>query len=243
VVVIDNASDVYDGSEIVRAQVRQFMRSLVHLVCNRHGAVLLVAHVDKSTARGLAAGSESYSGSTAWHNSARSRLFLTEEGGHIVLKHEKANYGPRAPDIHLVRLGPVLRPVSEEAADPAAVIKRDIELAAVLRLMVDFEQRGEPISTSANASNNPYKALSNEKGFPRSITKASMGSAMRELERRRYITKREEQSANRKMRERWMPTSDGLQWLKLKGAPGAPSALQVERGAPGASAPSVAQGL
>jgi len=221
-VVIDNASDVYDGSEIVRAQVRQFMRSLVHLVCNRHGAVLLVAHVDKSTARGLAAGSESYSGSTAWHNSARSRLFLTEEGGHIVLKHEKANYGPRAPDIHLVRSGPVLRPVSEEAADPAAVIKRDIELAAVLRLMVDFEQRDEHISTASNQSNNPYRLMCGEKGFPRSITRAGMNSLMRELERRAFIAKRKEQTADYKVRERWKITSDGLQWLESRTPPSPP---------------------
>jgi len=243
VVVIDNASDVFDGNEINRAQVRQFVRSLARLVRDRNGAVLLLAHVDKSTARGSAAGSESYSGSTAWHNSVRSRLFMAEEDGHIVLRHEKANYGPRAPDVHLVRSGPMLRPVSEQVADPAAGLKRDIELAAVLRLMVDFEQRGERISTSANASNNAHKAMSEEKGFPRSITKATMGSVMRELERRRFIAKREEQTANRKMRERWMPTSDGLQWLESGGAPSAPSALQVKRGAPSASAPSVALGL
>ena len=113
----------------------------------------------------------------------------------------------------------------------------------MLKLMVDFEKRSERISTSPNAPNNPYRALSNEKGFPRGITKANMGSVMRELERRRYITKREERTANRKMVERWMPTSDGFMWLDKKGAPGAPSALQVEHGAPSASAPSVALGL
>ncbi len=219
VVVIDNASDVFDGNEINRAQVRQFVRSLARLVRDRNGAVLLLAHVDKSTARGSAAGSESYSGSTAWHNSVRSRLFMAEEDGHIVLRHEKANYGPRAPDVHLVRSGPMLRPVSEQGADPAAGLKRDIELAAVLRLMVDFEQRGERISTAPNQPNNPYRLMSSEKGFPRSITKSGMNSVMRELERRRYITKREERTDNRKVRERWTMTSDGLQWLESGGAP------------------------
>jgi len=137
----------------------------------------------------------------------------------------------------------VLRPVSEEAADPAAVIKRDIELAAVLRLMVDFEQRGEHISAAPTAPNNPYKALSGEKGFPRSITKASMGSVMRELERRAFIAKRKEQTADYKMRERWALTSNGLQWLESRTPPSPPGFRQVQGGAPGANPPSLAQGL
>jgi CheY-like chemotaxis protein len=243
VVIIDNASDVFDGNEITRAQVRQFVRSLARLVRDRNGAVLLLAHVDKSTARGSAAGSESYSGSTAWHNSVRSRLFMAEEDGQVVVRHEKANYGPRAPDVHLVRSGAMLLPVNANAIDPAAGLKRDLELKAVLRLLLDFEQRGERVSTSVNAPNNAYRAMSGEKCFPRSITKASMGSVMRELERRRYIAKREERTANRKTVERWAPTSDGLQWLESKGAPSAPSARHVEVGAPRASAPSLALGL
>ena len=222
VVIIDNASDVFDGNEINRAQVRQFVRALARLVRDRNGAVLLLAHVDKSTARGSAAGSESYSGSTAWHNSVRSRLFMAEEDGHIVVRHEKANYGPRAADVRLVRLGPMLRPVSEHATDPAAGIKRDIELMAVLKLMVDFEQRGERISTAPNQPNNPYRLLSSEKQFPRSITKSGMNGVMRELERRRFITKREDRTANRKVVERWALTSEGLHWLESKGAPSAP---------------------
>lgn len=243
VVIIDNASDVFDGNEINRAQVRQFVRALARLVRIRNGAVLLLAHVDKSTARGSATGKEGYSGSTAWHNSVRSRLFMAEEDGHIVLRHEKANYGPRATDVRLVRSGAILRPVGEHAIDPAAGMRCDMELAAVLKLMSEFEKRSERISTSPNAPNNPYRALSNEKGFPRGITKATMGSVMRELERRRYITKREERTANRKTVERWMTTSDGLMWLDKEAAPSAPSALRVEQGAPSASAPSVALGL
>ena len=222
VVIVDNASDVYADNENDRGRVRQFVRALTRLVRDRNGAVLLLAHVDKSTARGSAAGSESYSGSTAWHNSVRSRLSMAEEDGQIVLRHEKANYGPRAADVRLVRSGAMLRPVGEHATDPAAGIKRDIELMAVLKLMVDFEQRGERISTAPNQPNNPYRLLSSEKQFPRSITKSGMNGVMRELERRRFITKREDRTANRKVVERWALTSEGLHWLESKGAPSAP---------------------
>ncbi len=243
VVIIDNASDVYSDNENDRARVRQFLRALSRLVRDRNGAVLLLAHVDKSTARGSAAGSESYSGSTAWHNSVRSRLFVVEEDGYLVVRHEKANYGPRAPDVRLVRSGPMLRLVSEDAADPAAGVKRDMELKAVLRLVLDFEQRGDRIATAPTAPNNPYRALSGEKGFPRSITKSRMNSLMRELERRRFVAKREERTADRKVRERWALTSDGLMWLDEKVAPSAPGLRQAQGGAPRASAPTLAQGL
>ncbi|NBW17833.1 MAG: hypothetical protein EBR82_58630 [Caulobacteraceae bacterium] len=222
VVIVDNASDVYADNENDRGRVRQFVRALTRLVRDRNGAVLLLAHVDKSTARGSAAGSESYSGSTAWHNSVRSRLSMAEEDGHIVVRHEKANYGPRAADVRLVRSGAILRLVGEHAIDPAAGMRRDMELAAVLKLMLDFEQRGERISTAPNQPNNPYRLLSSEKQFPRSITKSGMNSVMRELERRRFITKREDRTANRKVVERWALTSEGLHWLESKGAPSAP---------------------
>ncbi|NBW20677.1 MAG: hypothetical protein EBR82_73210 [Caulobacteraceae bacterium] len=58
---------------------------------------------------------------------------MAEEDGHIVVRHEKANYGPRATDVRLVRSGAILRPVGEHAIDPAAGMRCDMELAAVLR--------------------------------------------------------------------------------------------------------------
>jgi hypothetical protein len=78
VLIIDNASDTFAGNEVNRAQVRAFLRSLRRL---RSGiTVLLLAHVDKATARG-AGGLQAYSGSTAWNNSVRSRLYLGPQLG------------------------------------------------------------------------------------------------------------------------------------------------------------------
>ncbi|MEW9570855.1 AAA family ATPase [Rhodanobacter sp. Si-c] len=93
--VIDNASDAYGADEIARAQVRVFMRKLGQLARANDGGVVLLAHVDKAAAKHGALGN-SYSGSTAWHNSARSRLALVEEKGAIELRHEKANLSRRA---------------------------------------------------------------------------------------------------------------------------------------------------
>jgi hypothetical protein len=60
-----------------------------------------LAHVDKFAARNGSAG-QSYSGSTAWHNSARSRLALTEKNGTVELAQEKLNIGARAEPLSLM---------------------------------------------------------------------------------------------------------------------------------------------
>jgi hypothetical protein len=102
-VVIDNASDAYAGSEIDRQGVRYFLRSLLRLVPEGQrdrAAVLLLSHVNKQTAHGKSG--ESYSGSTAWHNSVRSRLVLTGGDGELLLEQEKLNLGARKSEpLHL----------------------------------------------------------------------------------------------------------------------------------------------
>ena len=94
-VVIDNASDAFDANENVRRLVRGFIRSLTTIARENNSAVLLLAHIDKSAARNGSSGN-SYSGSTAWHNSSRSRLALIERDGQRVIEHEKLNVGKRA---------------------------------------------------------------------------------------------------------------------------------------------------
>lgn len=92
-VVIDNASDAFGGDEIVRRQVRAFIRSLNDIAKESDAAVVLLAHVNKTSARtgsGFGGDSEGcYSGSTAWHNPTRSRLFLFLE--------QRRHPEPRAP--------------------------------------------------------------------------------------------------------------------------------------------------
>jgi putative DNA primase/helicase len=87
-VVIDNASDAFDGDENHRRQVRTFVHYVGASVRPHNGAVLLLAHIDKNAAR-YGSAKNSYSGSTGWHNSARSRLALTDDE----LRQEKLNVG------------------------------------------------------------------------------------------------------------------------------------------------------
>lgn len=100
IVVIDNASDAFAGDENNRRQVRTFVRWLASIARSEDCAVLLLAHVDKHAARHGSNGN-SYSGSTSWHNSARSRLALIDQDGTPWLIHEKANLGKLAAPVPL----------------------------------------------------------------------------------------------------------------------------------------------
>lgn len=93
-VVIDNASDTFDGNEIVRREVTQFVRALVRVTDGRECAVLLLAHLNRQGAQGSG---EAYSGSTAWHNAARARWSVEPAKelppGNLLLELHKSTHG------------------------------------------------------------------------------------------------------------------------------------------------------
>jgi KaiC/GvpD/RAD55 family RecA-like ATPase len=99
-IVIDNASDAYAGNENERRQVRGFIRELGRIAHENDAGLILLAHIDKSAARNGSQGN-SYSGSTAWHNSVRARLALAATDGVVELTPEKLNHGKLAEPIAL----------------------------------------------------------------------------------------------------------------------------------------------
>jgi hypothetical protein len=124
-IVIDNASDAADFDEINRQRVRAFMRMLKRIARDADAAVLLLAHVDKHAATHGRAGN-TFSGSTAWHNSARSRLALIATNGALELVHEKANLSAKAAPmrLHFVDHG-VLMPCDAAPSESACESERD----------------------------------------------------------------------------------------------------------------------
>lgn len=99
-VVIDPAADVFAGDEIKRVQVRQFVQKLAKLALDNDCAVMLLAHPSLT---GLTTG-RGTSGSTAWSNSARSRLYLEmdkDDPDRRVLRVMKANHGRVGEEIGL----------------------------------------------------------------------------------------------------------------------------------------------
>jgi len=135
-IAIEAAADVFAGNENDRSQVRQFIGLLRRLAIDSGAAVLLIAHPSLS---GLASGSGT-SGSTAWSNSVRSRLYFATpknaDSGDSdpdvrELTVKKSNYG-RAGEVVRLRWahgvfvaddgGSTLERVAAEAAVEAAYL-------------------------------------------------------------------------------------------------------------------------
>src|ERR1700691_3666427 len=71
-ITLDASADVFGGNENDRTQVRQFIRLLRGLAIDSNSDATLLAHPSIS---GLES-ERGHSGSTAWHNSVRSRFYL-----------------------------------------------------------------------------------------------------------------------------------------------------------------------
>ena len=120
-VVLDSLHDVFSGNEINRYQARWFIRLLQDLAQAIDGAVVLTAHPSLS---GLSSGS-GMSGSTAWNNAVRSRLYLHRPDGEIaadeserILTRKKSNYARAGESLALNWCDGVFAPVHQTRAMP-----------------------------------------------------------------------------------------------------------------------------
>lgn len=156
-IVIDNASDAFDANENSRRAVRAFVRGLAAVARRHDAAVVLLAHIDKAAARNGGQGN-SYSGSTAWHNSARSRLALTEQDGAIVLEHEKANLSSRAAPLRLAFADGVLMP--EAGTGGAMLTSEHFDQAEIIRALQAAIEAGINVPASLTpGAHSAMKAL------------------------------------------------------------------------------------
>ncbi|XTI71570.1 AAA family ATPase [Acidithiobacillus sp. AC3] len=235
-IIVDNASDVFEASENDRAAVRGFMRSLRSLFPDEGAppAMLLLAHIQKA-AVGAGRGAESYSGSTAWHNSARSRLALTadrDDPARLTLSHDKLNLGPRtAEPLRLVRTMTGLLTIDESTHD-AAGEPNEPPVDSLLKVLADFVERGERVSTEANSPRtNAWAMLRPEPQFPKRAfpVAGALFATIRQLERDGLIEREQYRNQSRKDRTAWTLSAKG--WERIgKTAPSAPSAPTQEVG-------------
>lgn len=206
-IVIDNASDAFDANENSRREVRSFIRGLAALARKQQAAVVLLAHIDKAGAKAGAQGN-SYSGSTAWHNSTRSRLALLEQDGQIVLKHEKANLGPKADPVtfefneHGV-LMPATAVMPVEGTDLQAVFDAK-ELYGVLRIAI---KAGIDVPTATRGPSTTWHALEPMPELPSHFRstqgKRRFNAAVMRLFREGRIVRESYRKAARNTGERW----------------------------------------
>lgn len=210
-VIVDNASDAFDGDEIKRASVRGFVRALRTRLARPGRAVLLLCHVNKSSAAGgRGASAEDYSGSTAWHNSVRSRLSLTPDGDTAMLiVHAKANLSGKADPVRLewhdgvpLVAGSSARLAEAHEAKRLADMERDREdKGALVEIIKNFDRRGERITTSLHGGLTTYKALSHHPLFPPGTNSDRLTRLIRDMESEGAIFRRTIRTPDRKLRE------------------------------------------
>ncbi|MBS87160.1 MAG: hypothetical protein CMN64_04580 [Sphingobium sp.] len=130
--VLDNTAHLFTGNENDRHQVASFINLCNRLAIAIDGAVVIVGHPNKA--------GDSYSGSTAWENQVRSRLFMeipVDDDGNCpdpdarVMRREKSNYAQRGGDLNFMWFkGSFVLPDAvpeEQKIDTAAIAKASRE--------------------------------------------------------------------------------------------------------------------
>ncbi|WP_380780507.1 AAA family ATPase [Sphingomonas sp. R86520] len=178
-VVLDTLADLFPGNENDRAQARQFIGMLRGLAIRHKCAVVLLSHPSLS---GLNSGAGT-SGSTAWSNSVRSRLYferIAVDGYESNvdarrLKVLKSNYGRTGAEITVTyREGMFVADPTSGGTDNAAKAEQ-----VFLALLGTFSEQGRFV----NASSGPNYAPSIFAAHPGSegMTKRALKSAMENL--------------------------------------------------------------
>lgn len=192
-IVIDTLADVYPSNENDRAKVRQFIGILRGLAIKRRCAVVLLAHPSLT---GLSNGT-GLSGSTAWNNSVRSRLYLkriTDDGYEPdpdarILSTMKANYGRTGDELHLTwdagRFAPKFA-LDEMAPDLGSTAKAE---RVFLKLLATFTEQGRRVS--AQPSNTYAPSMFAKHPDAEGMTKRALVTAMERLLSADIITQAE----------------------------------------------------
>lgn len=205
-IIIDNTSDAYDADEIMRRMVRQFIRALARIGKQHSAAVLLLAHIDKAGARNGTQG-ETYSGSTSWHNTVRSRLAILRSDLGTELVHEKSNLAKKLerPILLLRNDFGVPMPVTADEREKAETQDHRAVFEAIKGCIKD----GVTVPCAATGPVTAHSILCGRANFPEAMIadKRRFKAAMLTLERESVIWKEDYRNADHKVRQRWTSAS------------------------------------
>lgn len=174
-IVIDPSADVFAGDEINRAQVRKFVSMLRALAIEIDCAVLLLSH---PSVAGMNSGTGT-SGSTAWNNSVRSRLYLEIMSPDTrVLTVVKANHGRVGEKIEMRWNDGVY--VLDEGGDPVVQSLIDAKTDALFLDLLDlFNEQGQHVGIVTGTTYAPAKMAAHPKA--KGVTKQELAASMQRL--------------------------------------------------------------
>ena len=151
-IVLDTSADLFGGDEIKRAQVRGFVAMARKLAMEIDAAILLLSH---PSVAGIASGT-GISGSTAWNNSVRSRLYMTPAKSVDGAKPDpdarrlelmKANHGQPGREFRLRWVEGVF--VAEDDLPPAVANAGAIEVDELfVALLSKLNRQGQRLGTA-----------------------------------------------------------------------------------------------
>ena len=182
--VLDALHDLFPGNENSRPQARQFIQLLHSLARDMDGTVVLTAHPSLS-GRNSGTGE---SGSTAWNNAVRSRMYLTkprddqggeDDGDLRVLQRRKANYANTGDEIRLTWRDGVFATLSTNGGIIGA-IEGNIAERVFLDLLGKREAEGRPVSHKSRAGSYAPKEFA-KRPDRQGIDKRAFGRAMEGL--------------------------------------------------------------
>lgn len=193
--VLDTLGNLFPGNENDRAQVVAFIARLYRLAMHYDVAVLLLGHPSLS---GLNSGMGS-SGSTAWNNSVRQRLYLqrptdvggaddaggADAGNRRTLTVKKSNYGPTQLELLMVWRDGVFEKVEEDVAvvDAAGVVIPRETLTEDLFVKLLDQMNSQNRTVSANPGKNfaPSVFAKDNEAKQAKLSAKELSSAMERL--------------------------------------------------------------
>jgi RecA-family ATPase len=191
-IVLDNAADVYAGNENDRTQVRQFIGYLRKRLAIPTGAAVLLTQHPSLT--GMKSGS-GLSGSTAWENSVRSRIYFKpfsnkdddeeedtqSETDLRVLEVMKLNYGKQGETIKLKWQNGLYLPFSGPSSFEKAASEQDADYV-FLSLLDNYSLQGTNVSPTRFAKSYAPTVFAKEKKAKAArLSKHDLESAMDRL--------------------------------------------------------------
>jgi RecA-family ATPase len=180
-IVIDTVADVFGGDEINRAQTRHFLTLLRGLITEIDSAMVLASH---PSLEGIRSGS-GISGSTAWHNSVRSRMYFrianeVDDAELRVLEVKKANYAKVSEQILLRWKNGVYVPEPRAGSlDQMAADKKIDDL--FIDLLRRFTKDGRNVSDSRSPTYAPRVFEDEPEAKAAKATRKTLAEAMKRL--------------------------------------------------------------
>lgn len=184
VIVLDNVAHL-TPEEIARSKVAAFVNLLNRLALTIDGAVLLLGHPNKI--------GQEFSGSTAWENQVRARLFMEEPNADTdpdlkVLRRAKSNYARKGEGIEFrwhagafIRDADLPADLGRELARTAADAAHNARFLACLAEMTR-QQRNVSERNAANYAPKVFSGMAEAKGSSKKDLQEAMDRLFR-LER------------------------------------------------------------